>query len=162
MTAAKKTQTPRKKVIPKKKPEAGVAVHPYLSADLNQKLRLHCAEKGYSISGFIEQVLCDYFDELHDKDSVLKKLDRQYHKFESIDSNTKVLGEAFGLFLRFYFSHTVDLPEDEKRPAWISGGDKYMKFVEYLKKNMLDGRRFIDEFVEPVADSDELRKSLRE
>jgi hypothetical protein len=137
-------------------------IHPYLSKELHQKVRLYCTIAGISTSKFAEAAFAEFLSDAADSASILKKLDRYYHKMEVIDSNVQILSEAFGLFLQYWFAHTPSIQEEDKKMASHNGKQRYEAFVEYLHKNMISGRRFADEFVVPVADEEELRRAAEE
>ena len=134
-----------------------VKMNPYVTDDLYKRIRIYCAKKSMSISAFAEAAFEEYLSERDDAEAVLKKLDRYYLRMDKIDSNLNILGEAFTLFLQFWFAHTPPIPDIDKKDANFKAKERYAAFIEYLRNNMLDGRRFADQFVEPVANENELR-----
>lgn len=137
-------------------------IHPYISKELHQKVRLYCTLAGISGSKFAEAAFTEFLSDAADSASILKKLDRYYNKMEVIDSNVQILSEAFGLFLQYWFAHTPSIQEEDKKIASHNGKQRYEAFIEYLHKNMISGRRFADEFVVPLADEEELRRAAED
>ncbi|NTW15840.1 MAG: hypothetical protein HGA41_00025 [Syntrophaceae bacterium] len=133
-------------------------IHPYISQELHKKVRLYCIKKGISTSKFTEAAFQEYLSSTSDSGSILKKLDRYYHKMEVIDSNLHILSEAFGLFLQYWFAHTPAIQDNDKKMASYNGKQRYESFVEFLNKHMIAGHRFADEFVVSLASDEELKR----
>ena len=136
-------------------------LNPYITDELYKKVRVYCARKGLSISGFTETAFEEYFHNDFDSESVLKKMDRYFHRMESMDSNLNIMSEAFALFLQFWFAHTPEIAQDDKKEASFNGKARYSAFIQYLGEQMINGRRFADEFVVPVANNEELKQAAR-
>lgn len=136
------------------------ALHPYLTNDLYKRVRVYCATNNLSVSGFAEKVFEEYLSGKSDNGNFIKHLSRHGHRLDVIDGNVNILIESFGLFLQFWFAHTPQIPDDQKKSANLQGQERYGAFLKYLQANLLEGRRFMDQFVEDVGDQDELRNML--
>jgi hypothetical protein len=131
----------------------------HLSESTNSRIRKHCEENGIQYSAFAEKALSEYFDKKDDAGLILKKIDRQTYLLRQIQAIVQLLFEAFGLWLRYYFLHTADIPEDGKLAAWTDGNLKYSKFMDYLKRHIEDKHRWMDEFIQPLFDANNFKNN---
>jgi hypothetical protein len=137
-----------KKTIKKK------AIKIYLSPDTEDRLRKHCDESKIQYSSFVERIINEFFDDTDDHGMILKKMDRMTYLIRNQQAIGHIHFEAFGLWLRYYFLHTADIPEEGKLAAWTDGNLKYSKFMDYLIRHIEDGHKWKDEFIEPIYKGD--------
>jgi hypothetical protein len=126
----------------------------YLSPDTENRLRAHCDENKLQYSALVERIINEYFDDTDDHGMILKKMDRMTYLIRQQEQVNVLQFEAFGLFLKYYLMHTIDIPEEGRNSAWIEGCSKYVHFMEYLKKHVGDGHKWLDEFIEPIFKGD--------
>lgn len=130
-----------------------------LSPELHKKIHEHCEENGIQYSAFAEKVLFEYFDKTDDSGMIMKKIDRQTYLLRQIEAMTQLHFEGFGLWLRYYFFHTIDIPEEGKAAAWLDGNSKYVRYMNYLKKHIDDKHRWMDEFIQPLFDANNFKNN---
>lgn len=131
----------------------------YISKELDTRMRKYCEERNYSLSDFAEYVISNFLDQKSDMSNFIRFQKRLDRRIDRLDSHVSILTEAFSLYLKFWFAHGMELPESEKKAAWLSGQARYLKFIDYLKKEIKDSQ-FVDHFITPVADEQMLRDIL--
>lgn len=138
-----------------------VRVQPYVPAELAKRLEMHCAATGVTESAGVTAALEQWLDGTGDKTLLLRRLDRLGRALERLHRDEEFLSEAFSVFVRIWFAHTPNVPEDRRSAARASAEGRYRQFVQHVVEQFSGGRRFVDDLPhEPIAHDGEL-DSLR-
>lgn len=138
-----------------------VRVQPYVPTELAKRLEAHCAATGVTESAGVTAALEQWLDGTSDKTLLLRRLDRLGRAIERVHRDEEFLSEAFSVFVRIWFAHTPNVPEDGRRVARASAEGRYGQFVQHVVQQFSGGRRFVDDLPqEPIANDGEL-DSLR-
>ena len=101
-----------------------------LRGDRDQRERAH---QSASVS--------QYLDGASDISLLLRRLDRLGRALERIHQDLELLCESFAVFVRLWFAHTPNIPEDGRRAARASAESRYKQFVEHVSEQYSGGRR---------------------
>jgi hypothetical protein len=140
------------------KPRRGrVRLTPYVDAPLAQRLVAVCAAHGVTESALVQAALLQYLDRTGDSTLVLRRLDRLGRAHARTQRDLELLSEAFATWVKLWFAHTPNIPEDQKPSARSSAQSRYKQFVAHLAEQFSQGTRFLDDLPrEEVGDDSEL------
>jgi hypothetical protein len=137
-------------------------VQPYLDVAVAQRLAAFCAARGVTESGVVQAALVEYLDGTGDRTLLFRRLDRLGRANERTQRSVEVLSEAFGTWVKIWFAHTPQIPEDAKGPARCSAQARFKQFVTHVFEQFSGGKRFLDDLPhEDVADEEELASAAR-
>ena len=88
-------------------------LQPYVSHDVQKRLRAHCAARGVSESAFVEKSVREYLERAKGKAIIMQRLDRQARVIDRVGHDLSVLSEAFHLFVETVASAL------QRRPAVV-------------------------------------------
>jgi hypothetical protein len=134
-----------------------VRLAPYMDATLAKRLVEFCAAAGATESAVVEAAVRQYLDGTSDAALLLRRLDRLGRATARHQRDIELLSEAFGVFVRVWFAHTPNVPEDGKKFASISAESRYTRFVQHVSEQFSGGRRFLEDLPrETLGDEGEL------
>jgi len=119
-----------------------------LPPDLAKKLADYAARKRVSQALVVETALASHLspdgaDRL--AAALARRLDRMTRQIERLDRHVKISNEAIALFVRFWLTSTLPLPDTAQVSAQIKGRERYEGFVEALGRRLARGRSLADE-----------------
>ncbi|TFI58288.1 CopG family transcriptional regulator [Sphingomonas parva] len=79
-----------------------------------------------------------------------RRLDRLTRQVQRLERNTGLTTEALALFVRFWFSVTPPLPDEDHAAAKVKGRKRYEGFVETLGRRFASGKSLLNEIPEDV------------
>ena len=72
--------------------------------------------------------------------ALARRLDRISRHLERIERHADMSGEALAVFVRFWLTSTLPLPDTALPAAQIKGRERYKAFVEALGRRLARGR----------------------
>jgi hypothetical protein len=131
--------------------------------DLADRVDRFCGAMGLSESALVKSALDQYLDGTGDAALLLRRLDRLGRAAARSQRDLELLSEAFAVFIRLWFAHTPNIPEDAKRGARMNAESRYQQFVQHVAEQFSGGRRFLDDLPhEPIADEGELTRLAKD
>ncbi|CUX48114.1 CopG-like domain protein [Agrobacterium tumefaciens str. Cherry 2E-2-2] len=123
----------------------------YLDPDLKRRLADFAERRGQSESLISEAAIASFLSPDADerKEAAIgKRLDRIDRNLQRLERDVGIANEAFAVFIRFWLTSTVPLPEAGQAAARAKGSERYDKFLEALGRRLADGPRLRQEVPE--------------
>jgi hypothetical protein len=83
--------------------------------------------------------------------AIAKRLDRLSRQFERLERDQNVLIETVALYLRYFLTVSIPVPEGQQDAARAQGRARYAQFVEQLARHLQRGRSLVREVHEDMA-----------
>ena len=86
--------------------------------------------------------------------AIAKRLDRLSRQFDRLERDQSILIETLALYVRYFLTVSLPLPESQQEAARAQGRVRYAQFIEQLARHVQRGRslvREVHEEVEPDA-----------
>lgn len=115
------------------------------------------AHRGVSKSSVIAAALASFLspDGGDQREAAMaKRLDRLSRQFDRIERDQAILIETLALYVRYYLTVSIPVPEGHQDAARAQGRVRYAQFIEQLARHIQRGRslvREIHEEIEPEA-----------
>ncbi len=139
-----------------------VRLQPYVDAPLAQQLAAYSAATGMTTSFVVQAALRQYLDRTDDKMLLLRRLDRLGRAWNRTQRDLEIHMEAFAIYVKLWFAHTPNVPDDGKDYARRTAESRFAQFQEYVVEQVQGGRRFVDDLPrEVIADEAELSRMAR-
>jgi hypothetical protein len=122
-----------------------VRLQPYVDGELGRRLDQFCAATDVTESAVVAAAIREYLDGTSDATLVLRRLDRLGRALARNQRDVELLSEAFAVFVRLWFAHTPNIPEESKGSARASAESRYKRFAEHVAEQFSGGRRFLDD-----------------
>jgi hypothetical protein len=117
-----------------------IRIQPYLSRDLDQKLRAYAAARSETVSGVVATALGEYLErDAPDKDLLARRLDAVTQSVEQLGRDLNALGVGFGRFVQFWLWTVTEV--DDK--AVQRGDGLYRGFLSKVAQQIRAGGTFI-------------------
>lgn len=90
--------------------------------------------------------------------AMAKRLDRLSRQFDRLERDQSILIETVALYVRYYLTVSIPVPEGHQDAARAQGRARYAQFIEQLARHLQRGRslvREVHEEIEPVGSSPE-------
>jgi hypothetical protein len=140
-----------------------VRLQPYVDAPLAQQLAAYSAATGKTTSFIVQVALRQYLDRTDDKALLLQRLNRLGRAWDRTQRDLELHMEAFAIYVKLWFAHTPQVPEDAKDYARRTAESRFAQFQEYVVEQFQGGRRFVDDLPrEVLADEAELSRIASE
>ena len=134
-----------------------VRLQPYVDGELGRRLDQFCAATDVTESAVVAAAIRQYLDGTSDATLVLRRLDRLGRALAGNQRDVELLSEAFAVFVRLWFAHTPNIPEESKGSARASAESRYRRFAEHVAEQFSGGRRFLDDLPrESIGEDGEL------
>lgn len=122
--------------------------HLYLDEELTEQLEALAAKPGSSKSAIVSDALRAFIarrgaNELDDRLRV--RLDRVSRQLNRIERDQKILLESLALFVRYYLTVTVPLPEADQEAARALGQERFQAFIDQVGRRIAGGRTLAGE-----------------
>ncbi|MGN8005994.1 CopG family transcriptional regulator [Acidovorax sp. 22279] len=115
------------------------------------------AHRGVSKSSVIAAALASFLspDGGDQREAAMaKRLDRLSRQFDRLERDQAILIETLALYVRYYLTVSIPVPEGHQEAARAQGRARYAQFIEQLARHIRRGRslvREIHEEIEPEA-----------
>ena len=110
--------------------------------------------KGVSKSAVIAAALASFLspDGADQREAALaKRLDRLSRQFERLERDQNVLIETVALYVRYFLTVSIPVPEGQQEAARAQGRARYVQFIEQLARHLQRGRSLVREVHEDLA-----------
>ena len=132
-------------------------IHPVISIELYRRAKAYCARRGISMGALVEAALRQYLDDSADPTLILSRLDRTGRGIEKLRRDVELLSEFQSVFVRWWFAHTPQIADSERRDAQRVASKRFEQMLDYTAKRFAAGHRLTDDLVtEKLADDEEL------
>ncbi|WP_326543667.1 CopG family transcriptional regulator [Pseudorhodoferax sp.] len=80
-----------------------------------------------------------------------KRLDRLSRQFDRLERDQNVLIETMALYIRYFLTVSIPVPEGQQDAARAQGRARYAQFIEQLARHLQRGRSLVREVHEDLA-----------
>lgn len=140
----------------------------FIEPDHAKRLNQVAAHKGVSKSAVIAAALASFLSPDGDDQreaAIAKRLDRLSRQFDRLERDQNVLIETLALYVRYFLTVSLPVPEGQQDAARAQGRARYTQFIEQLARHIQRGRslvREVHEDIAPAAAHDEPMEATRE
>lgn len=131
----------------------------FIEPEHAKRLEDLAAHRGVSKSSVIAAALSSFLspDGGDQREAALaKRLDRLSRQFDRLERDQSILIETVALYVRYYLTVSIPVPEGHQDAARAQGRARYAQFIEQLARHLQRGRslvREVHEEIEPVGSS---------
>lgn len=129
----------------------------FIERDHAKRLEDLSAHRGVSKSSVIAAALSSFLspDGGDQREAALaKRLDRLSRQFDRLERDQSILIETVALYVRYYLTVTIPVPEAQQDAVRAQGRSRYASFIEQLARQIQRGRslvREVHEEIEPAS-----------
>lgn len=112
------------------------------------------AHKGVSKSAVIAAALASFLSpdgEDQREAAIAKRLDRLSRQFDRLERDQSILIETVSLYIRYFLTVSVPVPEGHQEAARAQGRARYVQFIEQLARHIQRGRSLVREIHQEIA-----------
>ena len=112
------------------------------------------AHKGVSKSAVIAAALASFLSsdgEDQREAAIAKRLDRLSRQFDRLERDQNVLIETTALYVRYFLTVSLPVPEGQQDAARAQGRARYTQFIEQLARHIQRGRSLVREVHEDIG-----------
>ncbi|MGH8856426.1 MAG: CopG family transcriptional regulator [Polaromonas sp.] len=120
----------------------------FIEPDHGKRLEQIAAHKGVSKSAVIAAALASFLspDAADQREAAFaKRLDRLSRQFDRLERDQGILIETMALYVRYFLTVSVPVPESQQGVARAQGRARYAQFVEQLARHIQRGRSLVKE-----------------
>ena len=113
--------------------------------------------KGVSKSAIVAAALASFLspDAADRREAAMsKRLDRLTYQFERIERDQTILIETVALYVRYYLSVSIPVPESQQEAARAQGRARFEQFVDQLARHLQRGRSLVKDVCEEIVPSE--------
>ena len=129
----------------------------FIEADHATRLGQLAAHKGVSKSAVIAAALASFLspDAADQREAAMgKRLDRLSRQFDRLERDQGILIETVALYIRYFLTVSLPVPEGQQDAARAQGRLRYAQFIEQLARHIQRGRSLVREVHEEVTPDD--------
>lgn len=126
----------------------------FIEPEHAKRLDQIAAHKGVSKSAVIAAALASFLSpdsEDQREAAIAKRLDRLSRQFDRLERDQNVLVETVALFVRYFLTVSIPVPEGQQDAARAQGKARYMQFIEQLARHIQRGRSLVREVHEDIG-----------
>jgi hypothetical protein len=126
----------------------------FIEPEHAKRLDQIAAHKGVSKSAVIAAALASFLspDAQDQREAALaKRLDRLSRQFDRLERDQNVLIETLALYIRYFLTVSLPVPEGQQEAARAQGRARYAQFIEQLARHIQRGRSLVREVHEDIA-----------
>ena len=129
----------------------------FIEPEHGKRLEDLAAHRGVSKSSVIAAALASFLspDGGDQREAAMaKRLDRLSRQFDRLERDQAILIETLALYVRYYLTVSIPVPEAQQDAARAQGRARYAQFIEQLARQIQRGRsllREVNEELEPQA-----------
>lgn len=126
----------------------------FIEPDHAKRLDQVAAHKGVSKSAVIAAALASFLspDGGDQREAAIaKRLDRISRQFDRLERDQNVLIETLALYVRYFLTVSLPVPEGQQDAARAQGRVRYTQFIEQLARHVQRGRSLVREVHEDIA-----------
>jgi hypothetical protein len=125
----------------------------FIEPDHAKRLDDFAAVRGVSKSAVIAAALASFLapDSEDRREAVVaKRLDRLSRQFDRLERDQSILIETLALYVRYFLTVSLPIPEDQQEAARAQGRVRYAQFIEQLGRHIQRGRSLVRELHEEI------------
>ena len=125
----------------------------FIEPDHAKRLQQIAAHKGVSKSAVIAAALSSFLspDAADQREAAIgKRLDRLSRQFDRLERDQNILIETVALYVRYFLTVSLPVPEGHQDAARAQGRARYSQFVDQLARHLQRGRSLVREVHEEV------------
>ena len=125
----------------------------FIEPEHAKRLAQLATHKGVSKSAVIAAALSSFFspDAADQREAAVgKRLDRLSRQFDRLERDQNILIETIALYVRYFLTVSVPVPEGQQEAARAQGRARYAQFVEQLARHIQRGRSLVREVHDEV------------
>jgi hypothetical protein len=129
----------------------------FIEPDHAKRLDQLAAHKGVSKSAVIAAAMASFLspDAADQREAAMgKRLDRLSRQFDRLERDQAILIETVALYIRYFLTVSLPVPEGQQDAARAQGRARYAQFIEQLARHIQRGRSLVREVHEEVAPDD--------
>ena len=126
----------------------------FIEPEHARRLDQLAVHKGISKSAVIAAALASFLspDGGDQREAALaKRLDRLSRQFDRLERDQNVLIETVALYIRYFLTVSIPVPEGQQDAARAQGRARYAQFIEQLARHLQRGRSLVREVHEDIA-----------
>lgn len=126
----------------------------FIEPDHAKRLDQFAAHKGVSKSAVIAAALASFLSPAGDDQreaAIAKRLDRLSRQFDRLERDQNVLIETLALYVRYFLTVSVPVPEGQQDAARAQGRARYTQFIKQLARHIQRGRSLVREVHEDLV-----------
>jgi hypothetical protein len=126
----------------------------FIEPDHAKRLDQIAAHKGVSKSAVIAAALASFLspDAADQREvSTGKRLDRLSRQFDRLERDQNILIETVSLYVRYFLTVSVPIPESQQDAVRAQGRARYAQFVEQLARHLQRGRSLVRDVHEEAS-----------
>jgi predicted transcriptional regulator len=126
----------------------------FIEPEHAKRLEQLAVHKGVSKSAVIAAALASFLSpEVADQReaALAKRLDRLSRQFDRLERDQSILIETMALYVRYFLTVSVPVPEGQQDAARAQGRARYAQFIEQLARHIQRGRSLVRELHEDVS-----------
>lgn len=82
--------------------------------------------------------------------AIAKRLDRLTHQFDHLERDQTILIETVALFVRYYLTVTLPVPDAHQEAARAQGRARFAQFIEQLARHLQRGKSLVEDVHQEV------------
>ncbi|PKO39579.1 MAG: CopG family transcriptional regulator [Betaproteobacteria bacterium HGW-Betaproteobacteria-3] len=125
----------------------------FIEPDHAKRLDQVAAHKGVSKSAVIAAALASFLSpdgEDQREAAIAKRLDCLSRQFDRLERDQNVLIETTALYIRYFLTVSIPVPEGQQEAARAQGRARYAQFIEQLARHIQRGRSLVREVHEDI------------
>ncbi|MBX9613906.1 MAG: CopG family transcriptional regulator [Burkholderiales bacterium] len=129
----------------------------FIEPDHAKRLGQLAAHKGVSKSAVIAAALAAFLspDGGDQREAAMaKRLDRLSRQFDRLERDQNVLIETVALYVRYFLTVSLPVPEGQQEAVRAQGRARYAQFIEQLGRHVQRGRSLVREVHEDITPAD--------
>jgi predicted transcriptional regulator len=126
----------------------------FIEPEHAKRLDQVAAHKGVSKSAVIAAALASFLSpdgEDQREAAIAKRLDRLSRQFDRLERDQNVLIETTALYVRYFLTVSLPVPEGQQEVARAQGRARYVQFIEQLARHIQRGRSLAREVHQDIA-----------
>lgn len=133
----------------------------FIEPEHARRLEDLAAHRGVSKSSVIAAALASFLspDGGDQREAAMaKRLDRLSRQFDRLERDQNVLIETLALYVRYYLTVSIPVPEGQQDAVRAQGRARYDQFIEQLGRHLQRGRSLVREVhgeIEPAVQGSE-------
>lgn len=135
----------------------------FIEPDHAKRLDQLAAHKGVSKSTVIAAALASFLspDAADQREAAMgKRLDRLSRQFDRLERDQGILIETVALYIRYFLTVSLPVPEGQQDAARAQGRARYAQFIEQLARHIQRGRSLVREVHEEVTPDDPTSQAI--
>jgi hypothetical protein len=129
----------------------------FIEPDHAKRLDQLAAHKGVSKSAVIAAALASFLspDAGDQREAAMaKRLDRLSRQFDRLERDQNVLIETVALYVRYFLTVSLPVPEGQQEAVRAQGRLRYAQFIEQLGRHIQRGRSLVRDVHEDLSAAD--------